>query len=187
MEQVLPDKKFKYQLDIKQGDTVRLMAISTVDDWHNIRHSLLNQLYTVGDSPSQSQSDGIYNYRNWVRVTLNPINKNGIPIEIRDRSSFYFAKAQLKKIRSIIPIALSEKTKKMLSDINAELDNRALKKGIKMADISMCNSKTCRLRTKCYRATAPRSEYQSMILTEDDTDKRPCEYFWNNKGYRNDE
>ncbi len=51
-----------------------------------------------------------------------------------------------------------------------------------MADILMCVSKTCRLKLKCYRATAPRSEYQSMILTKDDTDKKPCKYFWDNKG-----
>ena len=47
-----------------------------------------------------------------------------------------------------------------------------------MSDISMCNSKTCRLRDKCYRALATRGEVQSFIATEDDIDGRPCRYFW---------
>ena len=47
-----------------------------------------------------------------------------------------------------------------------------------MSDISICISKTCRLRLQCYRATAKRSKYQSVILTKDDTNENPCVYFW---------
>ena len=55
-----------------------------------------------------------------------------------------------------------------------------------MADISMCSGKNCPLKKKCYRYTAPQSDYQSWfdnppLKEEDDS----CEYFWDNKGYNN--
>jgi len=56
-----------------------------------------------------------------------------------------------------------------------------------MADISMCSGKDCPLKDKCYRYTAPQSEYQSWFtnppIKEED---KTCEYFWDNKEYKND-
>ena len=49
-----------------------------------------------------------------------------------------------------------------------------------MADITMCKGEGCLDKDKCYRYTAPKSEYwQSMFVTAPIKDGK-CEYFWNN-------
>ena len=55
-----------------------------------------------------------------------------------------------------------------------------------MADISMCLNLSCPLKLKCHRATAYRSEYQTVCLFEPDIVEGEvvCEYFWGNEGYR---
>lgn len=56
-----------------------------------------------------------------------------------------------------------------------------------MADISMCSGKDCPLKDKCYRYTAPQSDYQSWFsVVPYSTFVESCEYFWDNKGYKND-
>jgi len=59
-----------------------------------------------------------------------------------------------------------------------------------MPDIAMCygsiGAYICPLKDQCYRHTAKRDEYQSMFaelpLKEDDT----CNYFWDNKDYKDE-
>lgn len=56
-----------------------------------------------------------------------------------------------------------------------------------MPDISMCDNKQCPLRFKCYRFTATPNPYrQSFGNFEYDEKKEKCEYFWDNKEYRNE-
>ena len=55
----------------------------------------------------------------------------------------------------------------------------------KMADITMCLNTTCRLKHKCYRYTAPVSQYrQSYSNFQSDTDKNPCKDFIDNRNYK---
>jgi hypothetical protein len=51
-----------------------------------------------------------------------------------------------------------------------------------MSDISMCSGKDCPLKKKCYRYTAPQSDYQSWFNNPPIKDNE-CDYFWDNKGY----
>ena len=55
-----------------------------------------------------------------------------------------------------------------------------------MADITMCSGDGCPMKEKCYRHTAPVSEYRQAYfvkppIQEDNT----CEYFWDNDGKYN--
>lgn len=55
-----------------------------------------------------------------------------------------------------------------------------------MADICMCSGGDCPMKDKCYRYTAPKSEYwQSMFTTPPINEMGECEYFWDNKEYKN--
>lgn len=53
-----------------------------------------------------------------------------------------------------------------------------------MPDVTLCKSKKCPLRKKCYRATAKADKYQSYFVDEDlfkiDGKHVICEYFWQN-------
>ena len=53
-----------------------------------------------------------------------------------------------------------------------------------MADITMCRGDTCPKKEKCYRYTAPKSEYwQSMFtVTPYDPEHNKCPYYWSNNG-----
>jgi hypothetical protein len=54
-----------------------------------------------------------------------------------------------------------------------------------MADITMCSGKDCKVKEKCYRHTAQKSEYfQSYFLNPPVDEKGNCEYYWNNKPKR---
>lgn len=51
-----------------------------------------------------------------------------------------------------------------------------------MADIAMCSGKGCGLKDKCYRYTAPKSQYMQSYFTIPPIDKDgKCELFWDNK------
>ena len=53
-----------------------------------------------------------------------------------------------------------------------------------MADISMCSGENCPSKDKCYRHTAPQSDYQTWFTNPPIKDGEEfCEYFWNNKEY----
>ena len=48
-----------------------------------------------------------------------------------------------------------------------------------MADITMCDNQKCGIRLQCYRATAPRRDYQSwqvFPLTDDARPECGCEF-----------
>ena len=46
-----------------------------------------------------------------------------------------------------------------------------------MSDICMCHWKDCPMKGKCYRHTAPKSEYQTFFIEEPIKDWK-CDYFW---------
>ena len=48
-----------------------------------------------------------------------------------------------------------------------------------MADITMCNNKTCNKRNNCYRFTANPSEFQYWFNGEPGSNDE-CDYFWDN-------
>lgn len=50
----------------------------------------------------------------------------------------------------------------------------------------MCYNLSCPLRLKCHRATAYRSDWQSMCLFEPEIieGKVVCDHYWDNEGYR---
>lgn len=48
-----------------------------------------------------------------------------------------------------------------------------------MADITMCNNKTCNKRNNCYRFTAKASKHQSYF-TGNPGSNGDCSYFWDN-------
>jgi hypothetical protein len=56
-----------------------------------------------------------------------------------------------------------------------------------MPDITMCGGEGCPMREKCYRYTAPESEYRQSFFTEapwerdDESDEVICDHFWDNK------
>ena len=50
-----------------------------------------------------------------------------------------------------------------------------------MTDIIKCNNEDCKLKDKCYRFTAPASNYQSYFSENPDKDGE-CDRFWDNKG-----
>jgi len=55
-----------------------------------------------------------------------------------------------------------------------------------MPDISMCQNEECPLKKKCYRFTAtPSPLLQTYAYFKPDEDGK-CEYFWNNKEYKNE-
>ena len=47
-------------------------------------------------------------------------------------------------------------------------------------DISKCIGKGCNIKEKCYRYTAPSSDYQSYSEFWLTRKKGECEYFWDN-------
>ena len=49
-----------------------------------------------------------------------------------------------------------------------------------MADITMCENKTCPLRNKCYRATAKPDPYWQSFCVYKYKDGK-CDYFWDNR------
>jgi hypothetical protein len=55
-----------------------------------------------------------------------------------------------------------------------------------MPDVSMCMNKECPLKEKCYRFTAtPNEHIQSYGMFEPDKEGK-CDYYLNNKGYKNE-
>lgn len=51
-----------------------------------------------------------------------------------------------------------------------------------MADITCCSGKGCDLKEKCYRYTAPKSQYMQSYFTNPPKDEKGnCEYYWDNK------
>lgn len=58
-----------------------------------------------------------------------------------------------------------------------------------MADISMCSGEKCPLKEKCYRHTAPKSEFRQAYFTKVpySTLVEGCEYYWDNIKYKKDE
>jgi hypothetical protein len=56
-----------------------------------------------------------------------------------------------------------------------------------MSDITCCQDKACKKREKCYRFTAPKSEYQSYFVESPKTTEKgieKCDEFIDNKGRR---
>ena len=53
-----------------------------------------------------------------------------------------------------------------------------------MADIMMCNDKTCTLKDNCYRYTAEKCPYKQSYFGESPKttieNESVCDYFWNN-------
>ena len=54
-----------------------------------------------------------------------------------------------------------------------------------MADISMCKNERCPLKSKCHRYTATPCPYRQSYGNFPEPKDGKCEYFWNNKGYKN--
>jgi hypothetical protein len=54
-----------------------------------------------------------------------------------------------------------------------------------MADICMCSGEGCDKKEQCYRFTAPSSEYWQSMFVKPPIKDGECEYFWDNKEYRN--
>jgi hypothetical protein len=55
-----------------------------------------------------------------------------------------------------------------------------------MPDISKCENEECPLKEKCYRFTAtPSPVLQAYAYFKPDEDGK-CEYFWDNKEYKNE-
>jgi len=48
-----------------------------------------------------------------------------------------------------------------------------------MADITMCTATKCEIKDKCYRYTAPRSDWQAMMNPPLKVDGK-CPLFWDN-------
>lgn len=55
-----------------------------------------------------------------------------------------------------------------------------------MPDISMCANKQCPSREQCYRFTAAPSTFQSYMKFEVANGDNKCDYFWDNKEYKNE-
>ena len=48
-------------------------------------------------------------------------------------------------------------------------------------------AKICPLKDQCYRHTGERDEYQSMFAELPLKDDETCEYFWDNKDYKDEQ
>ena len=49
-----------------------------------------------------------------------------------------------------------------------------------MADITMCSGKGCDLKDKCYRFTAPKSEFRQSYFCEPPIKDGKCDMYWDN-------
>ena len=61
--------------------------------------------------------------------------------------------------------------------------NNESKEDYRLADIAMCNANNCPIKNKCHRYTAPVNQYMQSYITPE-TIGEQCNFFWNNKGYR---
>ena len=56
-----------------------------------------------------------------------------------------------------------------------------------MADITMCTDEECSKRFRCYRFTAPWSDYRQSIFAKSPRENENCSYFWDNGEYKKNE
>ena len=47
-----------------------------------------------------------------------------------------------------------------------------------MADISMCDNKTCTLKETCYRFNAPVNKYRQSYADFKQDERGKCDYYW---------
>ena len=122
MQQEEMDKEMRHQLDIKKGDTVQVIALATVDDWHNVRQKILFQEYYVASDPKRATPYQGYSYRNWMSAHLVAVDPYSKARTINESGDFYFNKIQIKKVKkkNIFPTTVARK--KMLDKINSELN-----------------------------------------------------------------
>ena len=75
---------------------------------------------------------------------------------------------------------IERKVRQRMEELSKEFDNH--KNEPIMPDISMCSGQDCPLKEKCYRYTAPKSEFwQSWFGNVPyNHEKEKCEYFWDN-------
>ncbi len=124
MEQAEMDTPYRKQLDVKIGDTIEVIAISTADDWHNQRHSLLYRHFLVTEKPKRARPHGNYDYRNWMSLRCRLIGIPNDKLHIPGNGEFNFAKIQfriIKKQNKIGPLKMTARAK-MLYRINIELN-----------------------------------------------------------------
>jgi hypothetical protein len=56
-----------------------------------------------------------------------------------------------------------------------------------MPDIAMCSGEGCPQKDKCHRHTAKASDYQSFFMNPPMKEDETCEYFWDNKDYKDEQ
>jgi len=125
MQQQEMDRNMRHQLDIKKGDTVQVIAISTTDEWHNMRHSLLFQEFRVEEDPKRATQYQGYTYRNWMSAHLILEHPSPASIEANANGGFHFMRCQIRKVKKKkkeFPLSMTAK-EKMLDKINAELNH----------------------------------------------------------------
>ncbi len=127
-------RSYRHQLDVEVGDIIELTAISTTDGWHNQRHALLFNTFTVISKPVQSHLYDGYPYANWVSLEVEPSTKAKATFKRLGTSVFprtiVFERCQIrlhtKKVEPPFPATMT-KREKMLDRINAELNHTEVK------------------------------------------------------------
>ncbi len=115
----------RYQLDIKKGDTVEVIAISTTDEWHAMRHYILFREFYVDSNPKRATQYQDYSYRNWMQANLIAVDPLSAPRKINVSGNFHFKRVQIRKVKvkkKEFPAVMTAR-EKMLDKINAELNH----------------------------------------------------------------